>query len=229
MSKKKVRRKIKVIPMIITLLIISFLLFILFYLLSLSTRNIFIVGNDLLSDQVIIDQSGLSNYPSFYLHTRMGISKRIKKIDLVENVKVRRKFFNVFEIEVIEKEILFKDSSNNYILKDGTSLNHNYGNLDIPILLNYVSDIVYPRFIENYAKIERDVRSRISEIKYDPSEYDQNRFLLAMNDGNYVYINLASLELLKHYDNIYASLEGNKGIIYCDSSYAETCSFQKFP
>lgn len=229
-KKKSKKRKVKIIPMTIAVLIVFSFLLLLVYLISLDTKNIFIRGNNLLNDQVIIEAAKLEDYPAFYRHTTSRIAKNIKKLPLVKEVKVKRQFFHVFEITLIEKEILFYDLSKEvYVLDDESTLKENYEDLDYPILLNYISDVVASNFIKNYMQIDKNLRSRISEIRYEPNEYDQNRFLLSMNDGNYVYINIISLDLLKHYDSIYASLEGKKGILYCDSSYAEVCSFEKIP
>ena len=98
----------------------------------------------------------------------------------------------------------------------------------MPVLLNYVTDVVYPDFIKNYKEISSDIRSRISEIKYDPSTYDDTRFLLTMNDGNYVYINNPNFKSLEHYDKICATVKGKKGILYLDSGYGEASHFKLF-
>ena len=57
-------------------------------------------------------------------------------------------------------------------------------NVVYPTLINYVPDTIYLEFIESMKKIDKDILNRISEIKYDPNDVDDRRFLLTMNDGN---------------------------------------------
>ena len=50
-----------------------------------------------------------------------------------------------------------------------------------------------------------------------------------MNDGNYVYINLANINNLNKYEEIYATLDENeKGVLNLDSSSNNGIVFQTF-
>ena len=64
---------------------------------------------------------------------------------------------------------------------------------------------------------DMEVLKKISEIKYDPNEYDEDRFLLYMNDQNYVYVTLTKFDLLDKYNETVKKLNGKKGILYLDS------------
>ena len=57
----------------------------------------------------------------------------------------------------------------------------------------------------------------ISEIEYYPNDIDKERFILTMNDGNYVYITLYKTYLVNDYIKILSTLENKKGILYLDS------------
>ena len=39
----------------------------------------------------------------------------------------------------------------------------------------------------------------MSEIKYDPNDVDDERFIITMNDGNYVYLTLHKFNKINHY------------------------------
>ena len=75
--------------------------------------------------------------------------------------------------------------------------------------------------------------NKVSEIEYSPDiknekVIDKNRFLLRMNDGNYIYINLANMDNLNKYEEIYATLdEKQKGILNLDST-SKGVVFQPF-
>ena len=79
-----------------------------------------------------------------------------------------------------------------------------------------------------------DIISLISEIEYSPDVKDDvtindSRFILRMNDGNYVYIDLVNFENLEKYKLIYSSLE-EKGVLHLDGVYAgsDTIVFTSF-
>ena len=57
----------------------------------------------------------------------------------------------------------------------------------------------------------------LGEIKYDPNNVDDERFLLFMNDGNYVYINLNKFKSINSYMDIIKKFKTEKGILFLDS------------
>ena len=57
----------------------------------------------------------------------------------------------------------------------------------------------------------------ISQIKYDPSDYDDERFLLYMDDDNLVYITLYKFTNINKYNEIVKNFGNKRGIIYLDS------------
>lgn len=67
------------------------------------------------------------------------------------------------------------------------------------------------------AEVNNDILYKISEIEYRPNEVDKERFLLTMNDGNYVYVTLYTFDKINQYDAIYPTLENKNGILYLDS------------
>lgn len=67
------------------------------------------------------------------------------------------------------------------------------------------------------AKIDKDVLVKISEIKYDPTDVDEDRFLFYMLDENYVYVTLTKMNLINKYNDAITQFEGKRGILYLDS------------
>jgi len=65
--------------------------------------------------------------------------------------------------------------------------------------------------------VSESIKSQISEILYYPNEQDDDRFLLYMNDGNYVYLTLTKFKQINYYEDVLKSLNGKKGILYLDS------------
>ena len=84
-EKKKImvkvkKRRLKVKKILVTLLIMGILVLSFLYIKRLPITNIYIVGNNILSDKEIIDISGIGNYPSFI--TTLGSNI---KDNLIEN------------------------------------------------------------------------------------------------------------------------------------------------
>ena len=91
---------------------------------------------------------------------------------------------------------------------DGKTIKQKF---DVPILINYVPDFVYLNFIEKMGSLVESVTIRISEIQYAPNEVDEERFLLYMIDGNYVYLNIDTFLLLNDYLAIMTNIFNNYG------------------
>ena len=218
------KRKIKKIYIIITFLFLLCLFGLLIYFgFGNKIRNIIIYNNNLVSDQEILEIASLDNYPNFYTTTSGSIRKKLINSDYIKDVKVTKTLLLQVKIDVTEHIPLFIRLDNNTIvLENKKELEYKKDNYDLPVLINYVPDDKYDLLINRYIRIKKDVTNKISEIKYDPNKYDEDRFLLYMNDENYVYVTLTKLELLNKYNETIEKLEGKKGILYLDSgSYFE--------
>ena len=66
MAKIKKKKRLKLIPFLLFVLVIAGAFFLADVLLDTRVENIIIKGNKIVTDQQIIDEAGLSNYPSFY-------------------------------------------------------------------------------------------------------------------------------------------------------------------
>lgn len=215
-KKMKKKKKLKLLPVLIFLITIFFVFLFAKYVLNLNIKNIYIHGNKLLSDQEIIESANLENYPSFLKTTSSSIENKLLKERLIEKVKIKKKLFNQIHIYITEKNILFQKKDKTIVLDDKTEFDYQ-DYIGTTLLLNYVPDTVYKRFIKELSNIKENVRREISEIEYSPNDYDEARFLLYMNDGNYVYLTLTKFESLNYYNDVYATLGGKKGILYLDS------------
>ena len=87
----------------------------------------------------------------------------------------------------------------------------------MPRLVNDVPKNKYSKLLKNLLKVKRSVRSSISEFYYDPNEFDKDRFLLYMDDGNSVYLTLTKFRMINYYNDVLPQLDGKKGILYLDS------------
>lgn len=222
-SNKKIKvkvkvRKIKFLNIILCLLILYITYFIISNIINKKISNIYITGNNIISDKEIISTTNLEDYPSFVLTSSSKIKKLLLKNDYIKEVEVTKKGFGKIIINIKEKKILFKEKdTNKLVLEDKTKVDNIYSIDEVPILINTVDSSEYDYFIKKISKVDSNILLKISEIEYAKVDVDKQRFLLYMNDGNYVYITLSKIENLNKYEEIYNSLEGKKGIIYLDS------------
>ena len=196
-------------------IILVLLLSLLFGILSKPITNIYVSGNNYLSDQQVIEIAELENYPSTIKNLSIIIKKRLKKNDLIMSANVKKKGFSKVYIEIEEnRPILFNSSKNQTVLFDGTTINEK---MTSPTLVNYVPDTIYDSFISAIKSIDKNVLERTSEIIYDPNDVDNERFLFIMDDSNYVYLTLRKFNSINNYINIVKKFGDKKGILYLDS------------
>ena len=216
MAKKgKKKRKIKYKTIFIFILIIYFILFFAYDTVNLKIKNIYIYNNQFYSDQEIIELAGIEDYPSTFDYNALKIKNKLKKSTYIKDVKVYKKWLTEVHIEVEENVPLFYyEYDKKTILSDGTKVDKVF---DVPALINYVPDKKYQKLLKKFNEVPIDVRSRISEMKYDPNDVDKNRFLLTMSDGNYVYVTLNKFSNINEYVDMIKNFQNKRGILYLDS------------
>ncbi len=221
MAKKIVKRKkIKVFNLLISLLILLGLSFFVYLLFKIPTKNIIIKNTNYLNDDYILELAKIKNYPEFLLIKNNNIKEKLEKSEYISNVKVSKKWGFILEIKIEENRALFFDmNKRKYIFTNKKEKVEDEINIKfrIPRLLNYVPDKKYINFIKKMSEINEETLSKISDIEYQPNEYDKDRFLLYMDDGNMVYLTLTKFKMINHYNDVLSQLENHKGILYLDN------------
>ena len=235
--KKKMRLKKRRFAIIIAVLLFGAISF--FYLFNLRIMQIEITGTNLLTDNEIIEIAGIKNYPKLFSVTSFTLKNRIKKLDLVNNVKVTKNLFGKLSIKVDEARVLFYNKNNDKIvLSNEKEIEFSQKYLGIPTLLNYVPSDIYKDLIKGLNYINDDVLRLISEMEYSPSKtsdgeiIDDNRFMLRMNDTNTVYMNTINIKKLNKYMEITSTVIATNaekyGVLYLDSSIEDRFSFESY-
>lgn len=221
-TKRIKRKKIKFkniflfLLMLIIILLISF--FIYTNIINTKIKNIYIVGNNYVSDIEIIRKAKLESYPKLLDISNNNIKSNIKDIELIKSVKVIKRLFGKITIKVEEYTPLFYNSKNNKIILDNAKeVEYNYIN-NLPILNtdNISDENLIKKLVKKFSDVDNNIKLRISEIKYDPNRVDDERFLCIMNDGNYVYVTLVKIDEINYYLKILPTLEDKKGILNLD-------------
>lgn len=215
MKKKKKNKKKIILKILIIIIILGSLIF---YFKNMKIKNIYVIGNNTLKDQEIIELAGINNYPNLFQTSSKKIEKKIKLNPLIDSVKVKKTFLGKITINIKEHNLLLKNEIDNTIyLDNGQKIANDINIIGLPTLINDVDKDILNNFLKKLNTINKDILSKISEITYSPNEYDKDLFLFLMNDGNYVYITTTRLDNINKYENVLLELEGKKGIIYLDS------------
>lgn len=213
-KKKKFKIKYKAIFLFIVIVLLLALLVKFIY--NMPIQNIIVKDNYYLSDQEIIDIAEIRNYPSTLANPSYMIEKRLLENDFIESVKVeKKKFLSKVVITVDENRPLFYyQSTGKTVLEDGTMVDTD---ITVPTLINQVPDTVYEKLLKKMSGVPISVLDKMSEIKYVPTDVDAELFLIAMNDGNYVYVTLSKFERIYNYIEYAEGFDNNKGILHLDS------------
>lgn len=215
MAKRKLKSKFVGILLVILFFVFIYVLY--FLIIGDNIKNIIVTGNNYLSENEIIEQAGLDDYDGFVKKSASKMTKKLKSNILIEDAKITKKINKTIVIEIKEKKILFRNSNTDkYVLSDGKEyvLAKMWA---VPLLINYVPDEVYQKFVDKYKLLDLLIIEKISEIKYNPNQYDDDLFIFYMNDKNLVQVTATKLDNLNKYNEIVTKLNGKNGILYLDS------------
>lgn len=217
MKKQKKRFKTKRLLVMILIVFLFYLVFLL--IMKIPTKNIYVFNNQVISDQAIIDMAELNEYPALFKVNFKQVKKKILENPYVKSVKLKRNNLSEIHIFIEEnKPIILIEYDQETVLSDGRRVKEVF---NVPVLINYVPDYVFDQLVGKMAQLDGSILLKISEIKYEPNEVDEERFLLYMIDGNYVYINIEKFLTLNNYliimKNIIETHGDKKGILNLDA------------
>jgi len=215
MKVKVKKKKLKIKTIIITLIILILLILLGIDFVNLPLKNIYVTGNSILNDKIIINEAELTDYPPFIKTYFSNIKKKLTNNEYIKSVNIKRNLKRQIYLD-IEEYIPICIYKEKLILSSTASVDNVY-NIDyVPYVINNM-DKVYDKFVTKFTKVNTDVLFKISHIEYVPNELDNERFLLYMTDSNSVYITLSKIDKLNKYNSIIQKMENKKGIIYLDS------------
>lgn len=216
MKRKVKKKKIKIGRVFLALFFLFIVIFLIILLSKMPVLGFYISGNNYYTDNEILKITGLDKYPSYLFTSNINIKKKIKDNPILESVKINKTLLGKFKVEVKEKRILF------YNINTKKSITSNGEEIDFydknsPVLVNNINDNnVYNSFLKKMKKVDKSILDNISEIKYDPNAIDKERFLISMNDGNYIYLTISKFTKINDYLKISKTLGNKNGILYLD-------------
>lgn len=216
-NKKRRKKKIKYKNLIIIAVILLIIFLIIKGITNIKLKNIYIKGNNYLTDQQVIDIAGLKEYPKVIKLNKNKLISRLKENDYIEDVEIKfNNFKQEINIEIVEnRPLVFYQYDESYLLTNASSVKDL--NISLPVLINQTPDLILKKLLKKLESLDEDILYRISEIRYYPSKVDEELFYLIMNDGNYIYINFNSFDKLNNYIDIIKGFDNKKGILHLDS------------
>ncbi|RDW18471.1 cell division protein FtsQ [Oceanobacillus arenosus] len=217
--KKKANRRL-----IFYLSIFFFLISIIVYLQSPLShiKTIQIHGNSHVSDETIIEQSGLTMDTNIWMLNHENIEKKLSKNPVIESVEVSRNLPWTVNIHVNEFKIVgyMKEETNYFpILGNGVTLKElgqTSFNGKSPLILGFTKEEYLHRMAEELNELPFNISALISEVHWQPTEDNKYKILLYMNDGYMVDATIRNFaDNMQVYPSIVAQLEPqSKGIIH---------------
>src|SRR5699024_9745670 len=153
-------------------------------------KSININGNDLVTDEDILSQSGIEIDTNIWTVQRKELEQNVLKNPMVESVVVRRKLPQAVEITIVEHDLI------GYIRQD-YFYQSILGNGDIlpeveiidgnaPILIGFTEEEYIKRLANEFHNLPASILQLISEVYWQPTEENKNKILIYMSDGHVV-------------------------------------------
>ncbi len=223
-SEEKIKKKrLKLKALFLMLLIIFVIVFSIVYFLNRTVSDIFIVGNEKVSDNEILDIIKINKDSKYILVSKSKLEENIMAIPFVLNVEVEKSILGDITINVNEASVMIYDvTSDVYILSNNKNATADEKFLGVPTLINYTPKNILEDLIEELSLIDSHLISKISEIEYSPNikdgvTLDEERFIFKMNDTNTVHVNIVNLEKFAKYNEI-MEIQEERGTLYLDSA-----------
>lgn len=216
MKRKVKKKKLKIKNIFITILFLTVIGFGIYFFTLIPVRSIYIKGNTYYTDEEILNMTKLSEKPSYIFTNSFSVNESVKKDKLIKNIELKKTLTLEFIVTVNENKVLcFDKIKNKSILSNGDRVD--YRDEKTPTLINDIPNKkVYNKFVKKMSKVDDKILNIMSEIKYDPNTIDNERFLVSLSDGNYVYLTLSKFSKINEYYKIYKTLGGKNGILYLD-------------
>jgi cell division protein FtsQ len=186
-------------------------------------KNIQIEGNRYVSDEKIINVSGLNERTSFWGVNKQLIVEKLTSLQEISEVTVERVFPNTLQVKIKElSRVAYLEVEGKYypILESGNILDEDSSMqrfpIDAPLLIGWSTDQELAEMAAELSNLPESLINRISEIYFTPVLEDPLRITLYMNDGFEVSSTIRHFsEKIRPYQAIVKELDPNiKGIIH---------------
>ncbi|WP_010530453.1 cell division protein FtsQ/DivIB [Lentibacillus jeotgali] len=217
--KKKANRRL-----IFYLSIFFFLISIIVYLQSplSDVRTIAVSGNSFVSDERVIEQSGIAKGENLWTINETQASRSIKENPVIQNADVNAKLPWTVDISITEfnhvgyvaqNESYFPILGSGDVLKD---MEQQTADGNAPLLIGFSDDDYLKEMTQELKNLPESILKLISEIHWQPTDDNERKIKLYMNDGYIVDGTIRDFaDNMSVYPSIVSQLDPeSKGIIH---------------
>lgn len=189
-----------------------------------NVQQVEVNGNIYTEEEWIIDTSALLNDVNMWTIDRDTVIGNVEEHPLINEAAIQRQWPNTVSINVEEYEIVayIKDGHEFLpLIETGETLPepfiHSPFPYDAPILNDFSDeDQLLTLFAEELSKVKDHLRYHMSEIYLTPTENDQTRLMIYMNDGFVVSTTIRDFaERISPYPSVVEQLDPNEeGIVH---------------
>ena len=187
-----------------------------------NVRSIRIVNNDFLSDEYILKITDVSLDDKYLLLFPTIKEMKARESKLIEDISIKRGPDHSVIITVTEADIIGYryDDRMELLLGDGSAVSFESGSIRslsmLPMLIK-VPEEKLKRVAEQFAQLDYDILTRISEVRDYALSYDDDMVKLVMDDGYKVYGNINDLPLMSYYLGVIRNASSNPNMcLYID-------------
>lgn len=179
----------------VNLIILFFIIFVVYFFIPQSqVKDIVVVGNKSIDSQEILNIANIKindKLPTIHptlIKSRLEDNEIIKRAYIKKDLVTQKVYIQISEVS----GLYYYENNNGIYLVDVENKIQRLNNADVnfPKFVDFFN--VKHEYIEDItrelAKVKPSVLSQISEISYAPTKTFLNRFLLKMNDRNYIYM-----------------------------------------
>lgn len=235
-EKAKRNRKIKKYKRITFFLTIFLFAGILIFLFLLSDKakiyHYSIKGNKILKDSYLKQYLKEDNY---YLTFNFNIKNKLKKIKLIDDVKVKHLPYNIIEIDIYEKDLIAYSYEDNFFIDTNKKIiaidnDFEYIKSLIPVIKGFNKDEIMI-LVDYFKDLDKEIIKEISEIIKYPFSFDEMNMQIILRDGNNVLASKEALYMLIDIHSIISNIKKQPSCIFLDeltsTAFTSKCPWDK--
>lgn len=214
--KRRVKRRKRIAVLTLMLLIVSMIAYFISPFSKIQTVNVY--QNKIIDTSSILEDSGVKEGKSISLFTmKYFVGQNIRQNPFVNGVDIEKTMDGTMNITVSERWIIYKtfrDEQWVAYFADGTYaiIPDDYQvNATVLIPVENSTAFPYAELAQNLAYVPREIVDEISEIKHNPSNIEEWRFMFYMKDRNRVSILMSNIKTkMKYYFKLVEKSNGER-------------------
>jgi len=173
-------------------------------------QSVHVYQNKMVDTESILQESRIKEGKSFMvLLLDYFIAKNVQNNPFINDVHIDKKLNGTINLTVSERWVVYKRKKEDQWIayfSDGTSavIPPSY-DVNATVLVSVADEDTFPydELAKNLGYVPREIVDEISEIKHNPSNLEDLRFMFYMNDRNRVSILMDNIKgMMKYYDKL---------------------------